>query len=186
MQGKVFLFIFLAAVLLASSCGYRFTPLGGIVPEGAKSIAVPVFLNTTYEPYVDVELTKAVTDEFLTDGRLKIANLDDADLVLRGKVVKFTLTPAAYAAPISNLPDAYVQTYNVTFVVSFILEDRKTQKILLQEKGLNATFIASYPVTLSTGERTGITATKLAKEAALQKACKDIAATIRSKILEGF
>jgi hypothetical protein len=186
MQKNVFLFIFLAAILLVSSCGYRFTPRGGLVPENAKTLAVPVFLNNTNEPYVDVELTKAVVDEFLTDGRLKIANLDDADLVLRGKVVKFTLTPAAYAAPVTNAVDSYVQTYNISFSVDLILEDLKTQKVLLQEKGLNANFIASYPVTLSTSATTGITTTKLAKEAALLKACKDIASTIRSRVLEGF
>lgn len=183
---KVSAIFILILVLVLSACGYRFTPRGGLVPENAKTLAVPVFLNNTNEPYVDVELTKAVVDEFLTDGRLKIANLDDADLVLRGKVVKFTLTPAAYAAPLTSAVDSYVQTYNVSFSVDLVLEDLKTQKVLLQEKGLNANFIASYPVTLSTSTATGITATKLAKEAAMQKACKDIASTIRSRVLEGF
>jgi hypothetical protein len=176
----------LALALVFSSCGYRFTPVGGIVPENAKTIAVPVFLNSTNEPYIDVELTKAVVEEFLTDGRLEIANLDNTDLVLRGKVLKFDLTPAAYAAPASNTVASYVQTYNVSFTVSLVLEDLKTQKVLLNEKGLSANFIASYPVTLSDSTTTGITVTKLAKDGAIKKACKDIASTIRSRVLEGF
>ena len=66
-------------VLLTSSCGYRFTPLGGIVPEGVRTIAVLAFVNGTNEPYVDVEMTKAVVDEFLADGRLKVVSAEVAE-----------------------------------------------------------------------------------------------------------
>ena len=81
--------VLLALSMLLSSCGYRFTPVGGIVPEDAKTIAIPAFINGTGEPYVDVEVTKAVVDEFLADGRLKVVDAETADLVLKGTVTKF-------------------------------------------------------------------------------------------------
>lgn len=165
----------LALALMISSCGYRFTPTGGVVPESAKTIAVPVFLNGTNEPFVDVELTKAVVEEFLTDGRLKVVNLEEADLILRGKITKFDVTPTAYTA------DSHVQTYNVVIGVTVSLEEAKTQKVLFQDKGLGSVFYASYTVTLG-----DISATKTAKETAIKSASRDVASTIRSRVLEGF
>jgi len=158
-----------------SSCGYHFSGTGGIVPEGAKTIAVPVFLNGTNEPFVDVELTKAVVEEFLTDGRLKVVNLEAADLILRCKITKFDMTPTAYTA------DTHVQSYNVGIGVSVSLEETKTGKILFQDKGLGSIFYASYSVTLG-----DISATKTGKETAIKSASQDLASTIRSRVLEGF
>jgi len=57
MQNR-FLHIFMPVALLLlfglSSCGYHLSGSGGIVPASAKTIAVPVFLNGTNEPFVDV------------------------------------------------------------------------------------------------------------------------------------
>jgi hypothetical protein len=165
----------LVLLFMCSSCGYRLTPVGGIVPEGTKTIAIPVFLNLTNEPMVDTVLTQAVVNEFFTDGRLKIASPESADLILRCKITKFELTPAAYTT------DPYVQSYNVNITISFTLEDTKTGKMLLVVNNLNNNFISSYTVTLG-----GIAVTKAAKEAAIESAGQSIAPSIRSRVLEGF
>lgn len=162
-------------LLLISSCGYRFTPVGGIVPEGARTIAILTFVNNTSEPYVDVEVTKAVVDEFLADGRLKVVSSEAADLALRGTVIKFDMTPAAYTT------DHYVQSYTVSISVNVSIEDARTHKLIWQEKGVGSVFVSGYGVAIG-----DITATKIAKEAALKKASRDVAATLRSRILEGF
>jgi outer membrane lipopolysaccharide assembly protein LptE/RlpB len=161
--------------LLLSSCGYRFTPVGGVVPEDAKTIAIPAFINDTTEPYVDVEVTKAVVREFLTDGRLKVVDAETADLVLKGTVTKFDMTPSAYTT--AN----YVQSYTVSLGVNVTVEDVKTHKRIWQEKGVSSVFNASYGVSLG-----DITATKIAKETALKNASRDVASTLRSRLLEGF
>jgi hypothetical protein len=120
---------FLLSLLLLSSCGYGFTSVGGIVPQDTKTIAIPAFINDTAEPYVDVEVTKAVVNEFLTDGRLKVvsAEAETADLVLKGKVTKFEMIPAAYTT------DNYVQAYSVYIGLNLTVEDVKTHKIILQD-----------------------------------------------------
>ncbi len=170
-----FLCIIFFALLSASSCGYHVTPVGGIVPESAKTIAIPGFINGTNEPYVDVEVTRAVTEEFLTDGRLKVVSLEAADVVLRGRVVSFDLTPQSYTV------ESYVQQYMVSMRVKVRLEESKTQKILWQEKGLSTVFLSSYPVSVG-----NITATKIVKDGAIKNASKDLASTLRSRVLEGF
>ncbi|HEY6009855.1 MAG TPA: LptE family protein [Nitrospirota bacterium] len=168
----VLLFLLL---LLLPSCGYRFTHAGGVVPEGAKTIAVSVFMNDTKEPYVDVEVTKAVAEEFLTDGRLKVVSPEVADLVLKGTVVKFDAVPQSYTA------DSYVQQYAISIVLDVSIEETRSQKTIWREKGLGGVFIASYPVAIG-----NITTPKIAKDAALRKASQDVARTLRSRVLEGF
>jgi hypothetical protein len=161
--------------LVVSSCGYRFTPAGGVVPEGARTIAILSFVNNTNEPYIDVEVTKAVVDEFLTDGRLKVVSAEAADLELKGTVTKFEVIPSGYT------PDNYVQSYTVSIGVDVTVEDLRSHKIIWQEKGLGPVFVSSYSVTLG-----DITSTKIAKEAALKSASRDVASTLRSRLLEGF
>ncbi len=158
-----------------ASCGYHFTQAGGIIPQGAKTIAIPVFVNNTFEPYVDVEITKAVVGEFLTDGRLKVVGTDAADLVMRGKVIKFELIPQTYSV------DPYVLSYNVTISVSVSVIDAKTQQVVMQDATLKSVFNSTYAVTLG-----DISQTKIAKSTAITNACKDLASTLRSRVLEGF
>lgn len=169
----------LSLSILLASCGYRLSGTGGLVPEGAKAIAIPVFINGTSEPYVDIEITKAVVDEFLADGRLKVTDPLAADLVLMGKVTKYDVTALSYT------PNAYVQQYQVRLSVDARLEDQKTKKVIWQESGIQAIFISDYPVVYDSG-KTDIRQTKIAKEAAIKKASRDIAWTLRSRVLEGF
>jgi len=167
-------------LLLLSSCGYHISGTGGIVPEGVRAISVPVFFNATNEPYVDVEVTQAVVEEFMTDGRLKVMSLEEAELALRGKVVKYEVTPLSYN------PQSYVQQYRVHLVVDASLEDLRSKKVLWQEKGIQSSFISDYAVSFDATGRADIRGTKVAKDAAVKKASQDIAWTLRSKVLEGF
>jgi hypothetical protein len=175
--------VLLALSMLLSSCGYRFASVGGIVPEDDRTIAIPAFVNGTAEPYVDVEVTKAVVNEFLTDGRLKVVSAETADLVLKGKVTKFDITPSAYST------DNYVQSYTVSIGVNVSVEEVKTHKIIWQEKGIGSVFNAGYGVSIVTNNGVStvdITATKIAKETALKSASRDVASTLRSRLLDGF
>lgn len=176
----------LAVLLLASSCGYHLSGTGGLVPEGTRLVAVPVFINSTNEPYVDVEVTQAVVQEFLTDGRLKVVSPEEAELVLHGKVTKYEVQPLSFTAY------SHVQQYKVRLTVEARLEDLRTKKSLWHEKGITSLFISDYSVAYdivtspTTSEAANISQTKISKESAIQKASRDIAWTIRSLVLEGF
>ena len=172
--------ISLALIAVAPGCGYHFSGTGGIVPEGTKTISIPVFFNATNEPYVDVDVTQAVVEEFLTDGRLKVVSLEDADLELRGKIVKYEAIPVAYN------PQSYVQQYLVHLVVEAALEDLRSKKVLWQEKHIESSLISEYPVSYNSAGQVEISATKISKDAAIKKSSQDIAQTLRSKVLEAF
>jgi len=158
-----------------TSCGYHFTQVGGIIPPTAKTIAISVFINNTFEPYIDVNVTEAVVNEFLTDGRLRVVSSDAADIVIQGKVTKFETIPQTYSvAP-------YVLSYNVSITVTITVIDARTQRVLLQDSAVTSIFSSTYAVTLE-----NISQTKLSKSVAVTNACQDIASTIRSRVLEGF
>ncbi len=178
-RGTGLIFFLLPALLaVLTSCGYHLSGTGGLVPRGVRTISVPVFFNSTNEPNVDVEVTQAVVEEFLTDGRLKVVSLEDAELALRGKIMKYE------AIPVSYNPASYVQQYRVRLVVDAVLEDLRSKKVLWQEKGIESNFISDYAVTIGTpGD---IRDTRIAKDAAVKKASQDIAWTLRSRVLEGF
>jgi outer membrane lipopolysaccharide assembly protein LptE/RlpB len=164
----------LSLVALAS-CGYRLSGTGSLVPQGARSIAVPAFINNTNEPYVDVEITKAVANEFIADGRLQVMDVTVAELALRGKVTTYEVAALSYS------PASVVQQYRVRLVVEARLEDLRNGKTLWQERGIESVFIADYAVAVG-----DIRTTKIAKDAAILRASQDLAWTLRSRVLEGF
>lgn len=167
-------------MLLFASCGYHFSGTGALVPEGRKTIFIPVFFNSTTEPYVDVELTQAVIEEFMTDGRLEIVGPEEAELALHGKILKYEVIPLSYN------PQSYVQQYRVHLVIEASLEDLKSRKILWREQGIESSLISDYAVGYDPTGRADIRGTKVAKHAAIKKAGQDIAWTLRSRVLEGF
>ena len=77
-------FLALAAAALAG-CGYS---TGTLVPGGYRTIAVPVFDNTTRRHDLEFELTRAVVEEIHSRTDLRVvAPSDSPDLLLTGKLV---------------------------------------------------------------------------------------------------
>jgi hypothetical protein len=165
----------LIALFAVSSCAYHVNPVGGIVPTDTKTIAISVFLNKTLEPSIDIEVTKAVVEEFLMDGRLAVANADSADIVVLGSVTAYTAVPAAYTA------ESYVQSYNVSIGVALTVVDNRTKKKLLEDQPVGSLFTSTYAVSIG-----DVTNTKSAKAAAMKNAARDLAASLRSRVLDGF
>jgi hypothetical protein len=73
-------------IILASCAGYG---LGGSKPPSlanVRSIAVPMFANSTLEPRAEALATSAVADALVQDGTYRLANRGDADAVLEGRL----------------------------------------------------------------------------------------------------
>ena len=77
---------FCLTTLLTSCAGYQ---LGGTRPTrlaGIVQLAVPTFENMTLEPRLASTVTNSLIKQIQTDGSYKIANKDNADAVLEGRV----------------------------------------------------------------------------------------------------
>ncbi len=82
------------AASLAAGCGYRFTPQGGELPEGVRTLYVPVFRNLTAEPGVEGYFTSAFRRELARAGR---EGGEGSDAIAYGTVEEITEGSPIYA-----------------------------------------------------------------------------------------
>ena len=92
------LFVLAIYCLFFSGCGYRLVGTGNALPPHIKTIHIPVFENTSSQPEIHRQLTSFVLQSFISDGRLKIANKDDADLIVDATLSYYNLRNVAFSS----------------------------------------------------------------------------------------
>jgi outer membrane lipopolysaccharide assembly protein LptE/RlpB len=132
-------------VFLLASCGYRLGPPVSPLPagagqgEGGKRIAVPVFENLTFEPLLEQRAIGAVKEELIAQGWGVVNSPERADVVLKGKINGFDLTPLSLDS------SGQVLEYRVRLAGLFTLESGVPGRAVWKESPLEATaeFFAS-------------------------------------------
>jgi outer membrane lipopolysaccharide assembly protein LptE/RlpB len=119
----------LAAILLAG-CGYS---TRGSLPEHIKTVAVPIFKNRTLEPGVESAITSGVVNAFSSGGRVKVVPLDEADAVLQGEVVGYSLDGLSFDT------SANVRSYRLRLVLNVEFRDVRRSAMLWRQEGLSET-----------------------------------------------
>jgi len=90
---KITAMITLALIILCTGgCGYK---MGSIMHPQVKSIAIAPITNETLEPFVSASMRGALTEQFQFDNSLKVKDLQTADCILFGKVIKVETTASA-------------------------------------------------------------------------------------------
>ena len=70
-----------------SGCaGYTLGPTPPTYMKGVRSVAVPIFKNTTITPDVEALATTTVIKQIQEDGSYQVTGLDQADAVVRGTI----------------------------------------------------------------------------------------------------
>ena len=159
----------LAAILGLGACGYSFR---GTLPSHIHTVAVPIFLNRTQEPGVDSIITNAVAQAFVTNGRLRVVRLADADAILDGEIMSYSVSPIAYDQSLN------IQLYRLVVVLNLRMRDMKRKTVLFQQTGVTeqADFRVVGPVSAT-----------IAREAtALTQASGEIARSIVSLAIDRF
>jgi hypothetical protein len=95
--------------------GYR---VGALLPEHIKTIAVPVFVNNTSEPNLEIQATNAVINQLATDGTLRVVPEDEADVVLTVRLIRYQRKPIRYTGVTRPTE------YRITVTVLATLHDR--------------------------------------------------------------
>ena len=85
----------LAMSLMVDVCGYKKAGKGKSLPASIKTIAVPVFQNSSLKYRVEQRFTQAVIDEILKRARAirVVTSPDNADAVLNGHIFEAAYTP---------------------------------------------------------------------------------------------
>ena len=97
-KNNKWLFVLAIYCLFFSGCGYRLVGTGSALPPHIKTIHIPVFENTSSQPEIHRQLTSFVLQSFISDGRLKIANKDDADLIVDATLSYYNLRNVAFSS----------------------------------------------------------------------------------------
>jgi hypothetical protein len=126
---RVPLGLVLAALALAG-CGYS---TSGSLPDHIKTVAVPIFRNRTLEPGVESAVTSGVVNAFSNGGRVKVVPLDQADAVLEGEVVGYSLDGLAFDE------SANVRAYRLRLVLNVEFRDVRRSAMLWRQEGLQET-----------------------------------------------
>ena len=173
-QLKFFVFLFLSSFCFG--CGYatRLT-----LPGNYKTIYVETFPNeiiyTTekvrniYFPLLEIKVKNEIIDRFMFDGYLKIADADEADLILKGTLKNYQRDILRYT------DNDDVEEYRVRVIVSLELFDVRKQEVTWSESGFAGD--ATYFVTGSQ---------VTTEESAVNEAITDLAKRVVERTVEDW
>jgi len=169
--------VFLSVSFISiTGCGYT---TSSTLPRSIKTIHVEAFANditftteqgrNVYLPLLEVDARNAVIDRYLFDGNLKIAEPEEADLILKGQLKNYSRSGLRFT------DDDDVQEYRVTITVDFELWNTKYEEVSWHEPNFSGE--AEYFVT-------GSQATS--ETDAIKEAINDLARRIVERTIEDW
>ncbi|MCX7590774.1 MAG: LPS assembly lipoprotein LptE, partial [Kiritimatiellae bacterium] len=120
--------------------------LGSSLPPGVRTITVPVFVNTSTEPQIENEATRAVIREIQREGSLRVVESGEADAILKVTLTQCDIEPVRYER---DRPKAAAE-YRLKIGAQVMLVRRVTgDTILARRVEGQATFLAGGDLTAS-------------------------------------
>ena len=149
------------AVFFISGCGYTTKSL---LPSNLKTIYVDNLVNRInvtaeasdarmyrgYRPGMELEATRTIRDKYLSDGNLKIADREAADLILTGSLVDFRNEALRYAR------NDDIEEYRIRLVVNLEMKNAKDGKVRWTENNFAGEALYRTSGTLAKSETTAI------------------------------
>jgi len=119
---------FSISCFLFSGCGYHLVGTGSSLPSHLKTISIPVFKNTSSQPEIHRELTSAVLEAFISDGRLKVAKKGNADLIMDATLIFYQKRNVSFGS------QDLVSNIIVEVEIDLTITDQIKNKIFMKEK----------------------------------------------------
>ena len=120
--------ILLVIALVLNGCGYHLVGTGSSLPPHLKTLSIPVFSNSSGEPEIHRELTGAIIDSFITDGRVKVAKKGNADMVMVGRLFYYKLKAVSFSS------NDFASDYVVELGVEVEVIDKINDKLYMKNK----------------------------------------------------
>ena len=157
--------------LFCSNCGYRLVGHETALPAHIHTIAIPVFKNTSPEPNIHRDVTDAIRQVFIKDGRLQIVGTSKADLLISGNITNYQLRAVSFSG--KDIAEEYV----VMIGIQIKAYDQVKKKIILEQK-----FTTQWDYRTASG----VIDSESARFAALNRAYTDLGDRLVSMIIEKF
>ncbi len=160
--------------LSLAGCGYHSVGAATHLPQGTRTLAVPVFAIRTTNNHTETIMTEAVVREFLTRTRLRVVPSSDAaaDAVLHGTILSQTVVPLTY-----NSQTQESSSFLITIVVAVKLTAQDGRLLYSND---NYVFRQQYQST------TDLTTYLEEDPAAVARLSRDFARALVADILESF
>ncbi|MDP8258536.1 MAG: LptE family protein [Candidatus Aadella gelida] len=179
-MNKIAISVMIACMTLIGGCGYT---TGTLLPPELDSIHVENLTNSvditqevsdrrssySYRPGLEIDITRAVIDEFIFDGNLTVKNADKSALTLKGALKDFRQYPLSYDGGDN------VEEFRIELLVDIKLVNDLTGETMWKEKG----FMGQSNYTISGPN-------SQTESAALNSAVKDIAQRIVERTVEAW
>jgi outer membrane lipopolysaccharide assembly protein LptE/RlpB len=163
----------LPILLLLSGCGYALVGTGNVLDPAFKTLYVPAFVNRTTRVELEQRVTQAVSDEFVSRGRLRlVTDPKAADIVLRGSMDSFNLAPVGFE-------QGRATQYQISITANIeLLDHRHEDKVLWKNDQYR--FVENYEVSLDT------TGSFDQETRAITEIAQRFAQSLVANLLEGF
>ena len=117
---------------LLSGCGV-YSASSGRVDDSMKMVAVQYLENLTPEPNLGVDLSELIIFSLQRDNTLKVVDEANADSIIGGKVVRYTLRE------VSTTQELTVNEYQVQIAVMLTLTVRATGEKMFENRRFTGT-----------------------------------------------
>lgn len=161
----------IAFIIVLAGCGYQMVGKETHIPSGLNSLAIPTFVNQTFEPGIEVPFTQAFLREFIQDRRVKVLDRSEADSVLEGVIKSFNIYSVSYDR------SGLVLEYQTTIIMDLTLR-RKTGEIVWVMKDFSETTWFRASSNILTNEANKI--------AAIQENGRFVAERLRTRFFYDF
>ncbi|MCR4338139.1 MAG: LPS assembly lipoprotein LptE [Candidatus Omnitrophica bacterium] len=158
-----------------TGCGYG---TGSVLPRHMK-IHIQNFANqidyssanqrSVYLPLLEVDVKNAIVDRFLFDGHLRVAEEEEADLILKGELVGYDRTALRFT------DNDDIEEYRVQVIVNIKMFNAERQEVAWEESGFvgEATYFLTGPNATS-------------ESAAVKEAIVDLARRVVERTVEDW
>jgi len=136
--------------------------------EGIRTVAVPIFENTTFSNGAETQITEAIIKEIQRSTRWTVVGSSTSDATLKGTLTSSQLRRLS-SAPITGL----TQEYGVEYRVDFEFRDNRSGKPLVVRKNFSA--LETFAPSRNVGERI-----EVGQAGTADRLARDIVAELRS------
>ncbi|MCC7519644.1 MAG: hypothetical protein IT578_10720 [Verrucomicrobiae bacterium] len=109
------LLLLAAALLLCGCASYK---LGKTRDPGFKTIFIENFKSEVDEPGLENLVTTTIIQQFQMDGSIAVTDAARADVILRGKITEFTMSPVRYSRSNEITPVEVSLSLGVTYALT--------------------------------------------------------------------
>lgn len=172
---------FLTALVLLSStgCGYNLVGRASNVPDDVRRVFIEPLVNQTNRDQVEQFLTRSIADEMVTRQRFAVVRgAAEADAVLSGTVLSFTVTPVAF----DNQGRATEYEIAITARVRFARQDGDSDPTNDQVLWSNERYVFRESYEVEVSEEAYFDR----EDEAIEDVSERFAETMVSDLLEGF